>query len=201
MTLFTNMNDVETLRAKGIKADYLQIGFPTEIFKPKGNVKEGVPEIIFMANYTQGFPLSSYRKDIVESLRKRYGTRFGVFGNSWGWGYAVPDQHEEAAHYRGCKIAINLSHFNYKRYSSDRIFRLMGAGAFCLSHHYPEIEKEFTPGTHLDTWGGKDDLFKKIDHYLENEKERTKIAKQGCEHVHKNHNWNERIKQLIQIIK
>lgn len=201
MTLFTNMNDVETLRARGVKADYLQIGFPTEIFKPKGVVKEGVPEIVFMANYTQGFPLSGFRKDIVESLRKRYGSRFGVFGNSWGHGYAVPDQHEEAAHYRGCKIAINLSHFNYKRYSSDRIFRLMGAGAFCLSHNYPEIEKEFTPGTHLDTWDGKDDLFKKIDYYLENEKKRNKIGNYGCEHVHKNHNWNERIKQLIQIIK
>jgi spore maturation protein CgeB len=201
MTLFTNMEDVKTLRSKGIKSDYLQIGFPTKIFKPSGTIKAGVPEIIFMANQTQGFPLSNYRKEIVEELRRRYGSRFGVFGNSWGWGYSVPDQNEEAAHYRGCKIAINLSHFNYSRYSSDRIFRLMGAGAFCLSHNYQDIEKEFEIGKYLDVWNDKDELFRKIDYYLENDLERKAIAKSGCKHVHKNHTWNERIKQLIQITK
>lgn len=201
LTLFTNMVDVETLRSKGVNVDYLQIGFPTEIFKPKGAVKQNVPEIIFMANQTQGFPLSNYRKEIVESLRNRYGSRFGVFGNAWGWGYAVPDQNEEAAHYRGCKIAINLSHFNYSRYSSDRIFRLMGAGAFCLSHNYPDIDKEFTPGQHLDVWNDKNELFKKIDYYLENDFERKVIALAGSKHVHKNHTWSNRIQQLKSMIK
>ncbi len=201
MTLFTNMVDVETLRSKGINADYLQIGFPTGIFKPKGTVKANVPEIIFMANCTQGFPLSNFRKEIVEELRKRYGPRFAVYGNAWGWGYSVPDQQEEAAHYRGCKIAINLSHFNYSRYSSDRIFRLMGAGAFCLSHNYPNIEQEFEVGKHLDVWNDKEELFRKIDYYLENDFERKVIALSGSKHVHKNHTWLNRVFQLEEIIK
>lgn len=200
LSLFTNMNDVEEMRRLGFKSDYLQIGFPEKIFTPKGE-KKVCPEIIFMANYTRGFPMSNYRLQIVEKLKARYGKRFAVYGNGWGNGYhAVPDQHEEARFYRGCKIAINLSHFNYKRYSSDRIFRLMGAGAFCLSHHYPEIETEFTPGVHLDVWRDENHLIEKIEHYLSNDSERKKIAKAGCDHVHNNYKWANRINELAELI-
>jgi spore maturation protein CgeB len=201
ITLFTNMNDVEELRREGIKADYLQIGFPEEIFKPKGKVVYSSP-IVFMGNNSGGFPFSKYRVEMVNLLQRRYGKDFSVFGTSWGDGiHYIPDQNEEAAHYRGCKIAINFSHFDYKRYSSDRIFRLMGAGAFCLSHNYQEIEKEFEDGKHLVTWGDFNDLTNSIDYYLEHEEERNVIAREGCEYVHKNCTWFNRIEQLKEIIK
>lgn len=195
LTLFTNMNDVELMRRHGVKSEYLQIGFPDKIFTPVGKAKE-CPEIIYMANYTAGFPLSNYRKQMVEFLKQKYGNRFAVYGNSWGWGYSVPDQNEEAKFYRGCKIAINLSHFNYSRYSSDRIFRLMGAGAFCLSHNYINIDKEFEIKKHIDIWDTLDELSFKIDYYLQNEQERKLIADQGCKHVHKYNKWKNRIDQL-----
>lgn len=201
LTLFSNMHDVEFCRANGIKADYLQIGFPNEIFHTNGEVKENVPEIIFMANYTQGFPLSGYRKDMVSQLRKRYGAKFQVYGNSWGEGsFAVPDQYEEARFYRGAKIGINLSHFNYSRYSSDRLHRLMGAGCFCLSHNYKDIDLEFENGKHLVTWNNFSELFEKIDYYLEHEDERKLIAKTGCEEMHTNHQWTNRINQLMKML-
>lgn len=199
LTLFTNMHDVEQMRRHGVRSEYLQIGFPDKIFTPVGEAKE-CPEIIYMANYTAGFPLSNYRKQMVEYLKQKYGNRFAVYGNSWGWCYSVPDQHEEARFYRGCKIAINLSHFNYSRYSSDRIFRLMGAGAFCLSQNYTDIDKEFEVKKHLDIWDTLDGLTFKIDYYLQNEEERKIIAEQGCKHVHEYCKWKNRIEQLKQLL-
>lgn len=199
LTLFTNMVDVMKCRAAGVNADYLQIGFPDKIFTPQGEAKE-CPEIIFMANYTQGFPLSEYRRQMVSLLRNKFGNRFAVYGNSWGWGHAVPDQYEEARFYRGCKIAINLSHFNYDRYSSDRIFRLMGAGAFCLSHNYTGIGQEFKIGEHLDVWSNFEELTEKVYFYLQHEELRIKLAKEGCDLVHRAYKWSNRIEQLKQMV-
>lgn len=201
LTLFSNMVDVEYCRARGVKADYLQIGFPDKIFTPEGPIKQGVPEIVFMGNYTRGFPLSNYRRDMVAALRKRYDGRFAVYGNGWGEGaYAISDQHEEAATYRGAKIGINLSHFNYSRYTSDRLFRMMGAGCFCLSHKYTDIANEFTSRHHLDVWNNFTELFEKIDLYLDNPSETREIAELGSKEVHVNHKWTNRIEQLMKMI-
>ncbi len=198
ITLFTNMNDVETMRKLGHKSEYLQIGFPTEIFKPNGPIDK-MADIVFMGNNVGGFPMSGFRKQMVQTLQNRYGNKFKVFGNGWTHGtWAIGDQYKEAEVYRGCKIAINCSHFNYKRYSSDRLFRLMGAGAFCLSHNYNEIGQEFEIGAHLDVWNSIDELIKKIDDYLAFPDHAKLIAKEGCAHVHLNHTWKNRIEQLKQ---
>lgn len=199
LTLFTNMNDVEAARVRGIKADYLQIGFPTKIFCPKGE-KRNEADIIFMGNNNGAFPLSKLRKDMVSVLSKKYGKQFKVFGINWPGYHAEFNQEEEAKIYRGCKIAINLSHFDYSRYSSDRLFRLMGAGAFCLSHNYKDIGLEFEVGKHLDVWNDLNELTNKIDYYLNEEEKRKTIKELGCNHVHENHTWNNRIEQLMQMI-
>lgn len=128
-TLFTNMTDVEEMRKAGYRSDYLQIGFPEKIFKPEG-IKRQEAEIIFMGNNNGGFPLSGLRSQMVDLLQKKYGNRFKVFGTNWRGFHAEHNQEEEAKIYRGAKIAINLSHFDYSRYSSDRLFRLMGTGVF-----------------------------------------------------------------------
>lgn len=199
ITLFTNMNDVDHMRNHGFKADYLQIGVPNKIFTAKGEIKESA-DIVFMGNNVGGFPLSSERRQMVDLLRQRYGKQFKVYGVGWQGADYIPEQTEEVKYYRGCKIAINFSHFKYKRYSSDRILRAMASGPMVLSHHYPEIEKEFNIGEHLDVWDNFDQLFEKIDYYLNNENKRKEIARAGCAHVHMNHTWQARIPELKRII-
>lgn len=202
MTYFTNMHDVNVLRKQGINADYLQIGVPDKIFKPDGEKREEA-EIVFMGNNIGGFPLSPFRINVVDRLSKRYGSRFKAYGLSWGrYGYGhEPNQHEEAKIYRGAKIGINLSHYDYPRYSSDRILRLMGAGCFCLSHKYQDIEHEFEIGKHLDVWTSLDDLVSKIDYWLERDEERSVIAKEGSKHVHANHTWRNRMPEIMKLMK
>lgn len=201
LTLFTNMYDVEVCRKAGIKADYLQIGFPDKIFTPDGPVKENCPDIIFMGNNIGGFPLSDMRSKMVKELKAHYGSNFGCYGINWGSGIVpVNDQHVEASYYRGCKIAINLSHFNYSRYSSDRLLRAMGAGAFVLSHNYKDIQLDFYNKSHLDIWNDFVDLFYQIDYYLKSDEERKKIAQYGCKTVHAVDKWSNRVEQLLKMI-
>lgn len=199
LTLFTNMNDVNYLNRFGANADYMQIAIE-ENFKPTG-IKREEAEIIFMGNNVGGFPLSRYRIDMVNFLRGAYGNRFKCYGVNWPHYSHEPQQLEESKIYRGAKIGINLSHFNYERYTSDRLLRIMGSGCFCLSHNYPGIEKEFEIGKHLDVWNDLTELKAKIDLYLKDNDLRNKIAAAGSKHVHQNHTWDKRFEELSQKLK
>ena len=182
VTCFSNMTDVEIMRKFGFKSEFLQIGYDPEIYTPEG-YKENVPEIVFLGNNCGGFPLSQFRRDMVSFLQAVYGNRFGVFGSGWEpcAGNFMGDQLGEAAVYRGAKIAINLSHFDYKRYTSDRMFRALGSGVMVLSNGFPDCEEDFGNGLELLFWKDLDDLKTKVDWLLltENEGTRELIAGYG----------------------
>lgn len=197
LTLFSNMQDVDTMNALGYKAGFIDVGFDTKVYKPKG-LKVDCPEIVFFGNnYGRTFPLSRYRADMVNTLKSLYHNRFGVYGTGWNTTCLNNDGLTEAAIYRSCKIAINVSHFSIKRYSSDRILRLMGSGAFCLSHKYPDMHHDFTEGEHLVTFDDFKDLRTKIDYYLNHDPQRELIAERGCAHVHTNCTWEKRLTPLF----
>ncbi|MDX2000938.1 MAG: glycosyltransferase [Chitinophagales bacterium] len=202
VTLFNNMTDVHTMRSQDLKADYLNIGFENDVYIPNGPTIS-CADIVFMGNNYKGyFPLSNYRKKMVAHLKKRYDANFAVYGT--GWGEGVEDlNHQpqsEAMVYRSCKIAISLSHFNYERYTSARPLRIMGSGAFCLSHAYQGIEKDFTPEQHLDVFHDLDHLTEQIDYYLACDGIRKTIAEAGCQRVHEQFTWQKRIEDLLRII-
>jgi hypothetical protein len=198
LTLFTNFTDVEKCRKYGVNADYLQVSCDNKIYQKIDN-KINSPEIVFLANnYLNKFPLSDFRFKVVQALKKEFGNKFGIYGFGWEKKNFL-NQNKECDIYNNCKIAINLSHFNYKQYSSDRLFRIMFSGAFCLSHNYKEIEKEFTK-EHLGTFEHNiNDLIGKCHYWLEHEAERKKIAIAGNKHIQK-FTWNSRIKQLIEMV-
>lgn len=182
ITSFSNNTDVSKMKRMGYNAEYLEIGYDPLIYCPEGD-KSNCPEIIFMANNygLNYFPLSNYRIEIVNKLTKIYGTRFGVYGNGWqtAKGNINHSQREEAKYYRNCKIAINCSHFNYDRYSSDRMLRILGSGAFCLSHRFQNIHMDYEECKHLVSFTTVNDLVEKINYYLAHEDERKQIAVNG----------------------
>ena len=193
LTLFTNMEDVWKLRKAGVKADFLQVGFDSQNFNPEGSINDKIPEIIFMgSNYQHQFPLSSYRESMVKRLKNEFGDRFGVYGSNWGTisNGLITNYAEEGQAYRSCKIAISLSHFERTKYASDRLFRILGSGPFCLTHTYPELEKDFEPEVDLDVFTSIDDLVSKIKYYLKNEELRKKIAIEGCRRARQNFTWH-----------
>ncbi len=198
LTLFTNMEDIDEMRREGLEADYLQIGYDETVYHPLGE-KIACPDIVFMGNnYGAMFPLSQDRQKMVNILKKRYGRRFGLYGNGWRGledGTFNNDEQMEAKILRSCKIAINFSHFCYRRYSSDRLFRILGSGAFCLSHYYPEMDKEFKNNVHLQVFHDMNDLVSKIDKYL-NDKSRGSIALNGWKHCKNTATWAHRIQEL-----
>jgi spore maturation protein CgeB len=205
LTLYTNMNDIEETRNYGINADFLQVGFDDVQFNPIGNTNTQYQPILFLGSNYQGlidFPLSDFRRDMVFRLKNEFKDYFGLYGTGWSNGNGVITSYvEECCAYRSCKVAINLSHFDYSRYTSDRMFRIMGSGALCLTHRFHDIEQDFVVGDDLVAWDNLDDLVDKIKHYIANEYERQRIATIGCQLARTKYTWNNFAQNLIQIIK
>ncbi len=207
-TCLTNETDTDQLRQEGINSWFLQIGFESKIFNPNGprlttkNTIWGYPDVVFMGNhYNARFPLSQERYSITKRLHDTYGNRFLLCGQGWN----IPainlmgQPKKEAMVYRSCKIAINSNHFIHKRFSSDRLHRIMGSGAFCLTRWYPGIEKDFIDGVHLKTFKNEDEMIYLINYYIENELERTEIAEAGCKLIHEKFTWMANKKLIEQI--
>ena len=203
-TLFSNETDVDIARSAGIKADYLQVGFDKEHFSPLGRIDKKYSDIIFLGtNYiTTPFPLTHLRQELGMRLKAEFGNNFQIYGNGWGAlsNGVITNYEEEGTAYRSCKIAINLSHFAYKRYSSDRMFRILGSGAFCLTHRFPDIDKDFEVGKELVVWENLDDLINKCRYYLHYSQERERIALNGCFKARTEYTWNNFALNLNKII-
>jgi len=200
---FSNNRDVQTIRSMGHAAEFLNIGFSTDVFCPEGEKRAGTPEVVFLGNnYDNRFPRSQQRQRIVRDLRQKYEERFAVYGTGWGLNDPWLDEEQATAAYRMCKVALNINHYDQvDRFTSDRLFRLMGSGAFCISNYYPGIEEDFEIGKHLVVYREEKEIPMLIDQYLADDEARTRIAEAGCKHVHANHTWDNRMEQLKGFIK
>ena len=179
---------------------YLEIGYDPEIYTPIGEIGN-CKEISFFGNNYGGdkFPLSRLRIEMNTMLNKHFGNRYGVYGNNWFnvSGNYNHSQAEEAKAYRATKIAINLSHYDEDSYSSDRIYRILGSGAFCLCKAYPNMP--FIDHVHVRTWNSLYDLMVLLRYYLDDHKEeRDLIAKQGNEFVKENYTFDSMVKNIIE---
>ena len=199
LTLFTNIRDVENLRKAGLKSDFLQIGIDPKVFKIHGQ-KRDKQSVTFMANnYGSQFPLGGERTHLANTLVNH---GFSVYGSYRGSKADLNgNQLEESIVYNNSDIAINHSHFNEDRYTSDRIFRILGSGCFCLSHNYLGIEKDFEIGKHLDTYRDIREMLNKINHYLANPTQREQIAINGYNLCHSKHTYKHMVNNLIKLYK
>lgn len=204
LTAFSNMEDVRQMQKLGYDSEYLEIGYDENIYNSIGNSYNDY-EVLFMANnYGNNFyPMSNFRISITEYLKTFYSNKFGLFGSNWLYsnGNVNNSQHEEAKWYRGCKIAINCSHYNVARYNSDRLLRILGSGAFCLSYKHPEMEQDYENYKHLVYFNSLEDLKNKIDYYLENEDERKQIAYNGQQLVLNRNTFKHQVENIIKLVK
>lgn len=204
VTIFCDENGVRDFRLKGLQSEFALSGYDDEIFNKTGKFNQGeFGDIIFMGNVydkeSQPFPLIELRNDMVDFLKTTYREQFKVYGNGWKYndGNFMFRENKEAEAYRSCKIGINISHFDLDRYTSDRMFRIMGSGAMCLTKWYPGIETDFVDGLHLKVWRDFDELKKLIDYYLEHEDERKIIAEAGNKYVNETSTWKIRMSSII----
>lgn len=200
LTCFSNMEDIEIMRKCGHASDWLQIGYDPHIYYPNDLVQKDI-DITFMGNHFGHFPLSGLRRDMVNELKRIYGDGFKAFGNSMPDGSYNGNQNGEADIYRRSKIGINLSHFDTPRYTSDRMFRMLGCGITVLSHKYKDIHADFNHNNDHDLvmWNDLDDLKRQINYLLQNWDIGKKIGEWGHELALQKFTFKEMAKNIEQL--
>lgn len=203
ITLFSNETDVRILREAGVRADYLQVGFDNVWYRRMPSTT--TPQIVFCANNYGNFQLSKYREIVATSLHNYFGPDvFRLYGNGWGHLKIVTapcNNVEEALLYNNAKIGISVSNFQYDRYHSDRLLRIMGCGTLPMSHYFKRMEEDFTEGENIVVFNNTGDLITKCEYYLSHEDERKVIADNAYNLAHTKHTWDVRCEQLIEILK
>lgn len=138
------------------------------------------------------------RANMLEMLHSHYGKRFKWRGKPGDTIRNLPLNEL----YASTKIVVGDSQPS-PRYWSNRIYETLGRGGFLLHPYVEGLEEEFEIGKHLVTYkyGDLDDLFAKIDYYLEHEEEREAIRKAGFEHVKANYTYKHRCQKLLEMLK
>lgn len=205
VTLFTNMTDVEKIRDMGYRAEYLQTGYDHKYYFQKQ--LDRYNNIAFCANYypEANFPLTQERVNAVHALKQNFPDNFNLYGLNW---HKIQIKSEgkannelEALLYNKCTLALNLSHFNYSRYFSDRMLREMACGCCVLSHRFQNCDLEFSENVHIVYWDSINELIEKCRYYMAHPEEARKIGDAAAEYVKENYSWDRFTENLENIIK
>lgn len=201
-SFFGCQEDVRNCEIRGIKnVSSIHSSCDMELFKPSGKTGLYAFDVVFCGNRYDNtnlnFPLAEDRQTMIEILTQQYGSRFMPYGLGQKGGLLRPES--EVNVYNYSKIAVNQNNFYLHGYTSDRLWRIMASGAFCLTAYFPGIEDVFKKGVHLDWFENYDEMIEKIETYLADDKERLAIAKCGCNYVGENHTWKNRISEIISI--
>ena len=207
ITLFTNMTDVRTIQELGFRAEYLQTGYDHNYYFKKQEERSRI--VSFCANYYPNaqFPLTPYRVAAVKRLQQL--PEFNLYGGNWEQigikSKGMLNNVQEAEVYNNSLLAINISHFNYSRYFSDRLLREMACGCCVLSHQFQDCELEFESdwygdNGHIVYFEDVNDMEEKVKYFLTNPEEAIAIGERAAKYV-KKYSWNNFVNNLIDIFK
>ena len=100
----------------------------------------------------------------------------------------------------GSRINLNFTIPNIKSGIPLRVWDVLGAGGFLMTNYQPELELYFELGKDLVIFENKRELVQKAAYYLEHEQERQKIAENGYKKVKRFHSYEQRIKEMMELL-
>jgi glycosyltransferase involved in cell wall biosynthesis len=135
--------------------------------------------------------------------------KLGLFGRGWDQIPAVAAQaRPEIANGPALCDAIYRSRINLHLHTwtvhHPRLYDTAAAGGFLLvgrvQEQYP-LEKVFTPGQELETFGSIAELKHKIRHYLDRPVERAEMACRAARRAEQQHTMQQRMGQVIELLR
>ena len=97
--------------------------------------------------------------------------------------------------YKESRIVLNNS---MKDDVNMRTFETMASGSFLMTDNIIYMDELFQDRKHCALYEDLDDMVEKIHYYLDNPKERERIAKVGYEEVMRRHTFKSRIKLMLE---
>lgn len=199
LQLCVNATVLPEYETRGIAAGYWQIGYE----EPIGELPPAPAyDVVFLANARDDERLRlGYN---LKQWGSEQGYTVGLYGMGWGElgdGECHYDFAFGKALMSRARLVIGDNQFpDAQAFVSNRIFQALAAGGAMLLHQPVNALEVFTDlkaGKHYVEWTNYADLKAKITHYLDNEKQRRQIAKQGTNFCRANHSFEKRVEELF----
>lgn len=139
----------------------------------------------------------------IEGLRRK-GIAVECFGHGWERGAVAGEEIPRIM--RESVISLNFGDsergaggvsFSRSRQIKARIFEVPGCGGFLLTQPAEGLERYYIPDLEVATFGGLEDLARKIGRYLEHPEERDRIARAGHRRTRAEHTYEIRFAQML----
>lgn len=98
------------------------------------------------------------------------------------------------------KINLHITLRSITSGMSLRVLDVLACGGFLLTNYQPEIAEYFIDGEELVMYHSFEDMYEKIDYYLEHEDERKQIARAGYKKVKECFNYIKGFGQIVEIL-
>jgi len=197
---------VKRFRNKGIRSEYLKIGFEKSILDKLKETNEKY-DAVFVGG------ISRHHNKIIEAFE--YLVKNNIPIDFWGYGFKklLPNSPIRNKHHGkawalnmynilyNAKISINRHIDVAENYANNmRLYESTGVGTMLITDLKDNLNELFEIGREIETYSSKEELAEKIKYYLTHEDERKKIAQAGQQRTLKDHTYEIRMKELIEIL-
>jgi hypothetical protein len=197
---------VEYFKRKGLNAIYIPLAFDERILKCFPH-KERTKPVTFVG----GFSTKTYQwsTPVFEEVAKKLRI------DCWGYGIESLTLHSPLRQHYHCetwgsdvykilsesRITLNRHGEISQQYANNmRLFEATGMGACLVTDWKENLHEMFEPEEEVVTYRSANELVEKVNYLLVHDKERAKIAKAGQERTLSEHNYYNRMKELIEIL-
>lgn len=197
---------VEYFKDKSLNAIYLPLAFDDRLLEHFQHKKRTRP-----LTFVGWFSPKTYQwsTPVFEEVAKQLRI------DCWGYGIESLTLHSPLRQHYHCEtwgldvykilsescITLNRHGEISQQYANNmRLYEATGMGACLVTDWKENLHEMFEPEKEVVTYHSADELGEKVNYLLAHDKERAKIAKAGQERTLKEHNYYNRMKELIDII-
>ena len=190
---------IDKYEQEGIQNVFFTCGGDVKMFKPEKLKK--IYDVVFI-----GTPKKDYRYDLIKFIKEK-GVNLKLFG--FGWNnypefsdiYGGPLGNKDLIKvYNQSKINLCFSRNDLgKPHMKGRIFKIAACKSFVLMENSPIYASLFNKNE-LVMFNDKNDLIKKINYYLKNEKERERIADAIYKKIKLKYNLNSELSAFFKLV-
>jgi len=145
------------------------------------------------------------RASFLAETARRFDTEvFGLHWNRWGHfhdGLRLRAPVDNRGYARICassRIVLGVNEVNDDLYYfSNRTFLTLACGGFHLTHYVPRLENVFRDGEHLAWYHDEEQALERIEHWLNRDSDRARIAAGGHAEVMQHHQYSHRVARIL----
>ena len=197
---------VARFRERGIASEYFRIGFDPRVIAQLVDTGEST-DVAFVGGLARG--PHAQGNELLERVAHRTPIDFwGYKANRWPAHSSIRRRYHGEAWgldmYRvlaQSKIALNR-HIDVAEDNANnmRLYEATGVGALLVTDAKQNLSELFDPGEEIVAYTDEEDLIEKIRYYLGHEDERARVARAGQERTLREHTYEHRMRELVEIL-